>query len=309
MLKPPAALCIMGPTACGKSALALALAEALDGDIVSVDSAQVFRGMDIGTAKPTPAEQASIPHHLIDLIAPTQAYSVGRFLEDATAAVKAIQARGRLPILAGGTMLYFRALREGLDALPAADPVIRRRLDDDAAAHGWPALHARLLRVDPASAARIAPGDAQRIQRALEVFECTGQPISTLTGHGNTPAFEAHWVALMPTDRAALHARIAQRFEAMLSAGLVDELCGLRAQHALHPELPAMRCVGYRQAWLHLDGAIDAKALRDKGIAATRQLAKRQLTWLRTLRADQTLDPLADDAFTAVRAAWQAVAD
>jgi len=309
MVKRPAALCIMGPTACGKSALALALAEALDGEIISVDSAQVFRGMDIGTAKPTPAEQARVPHHLIDLIAPTQAYSAGRFLADATAAVEDIRARGRVPILAGGTMLYFRALREGLDALPAADPALRRRLDEEAARLGWPALHARLAEVDPASAARIAPGDAQRIQRALEVFERAGRPISALTGQSRECAFDAHWVALVPADRVALHARIAHRFEAMLEAGLVDELRALRARHTLLAELPAMRCVGYRQAWLHVDGEIDATTLRDKGVAATRQLAKRQLTWLRTLRADQTLDPLVDDPYAAVRAAWQALAD
>ncbi|HEY5638218.1 MAG TPA: tRNA (adenosine(37)-N6)-dimethylallyltransferase MiaA [Burkholderiales bacterium] len=305
----PAALCIMGPTACGKSALALALADALGGEIISVDSAQVFRGMDLGTAKPSAAERAAVPHHLLDLIAPTEAYSAGRFLVDARAAIADIRARGRLPILAGGTMLYFKALLEGLDALPAADPDLRRKLDDEAAKLGWPALHARLAAIDPDSAARIAPGDAQRIQRALEVFERAGRPLSVLQGQARAKRFDAYWVALVPAERAALHARIARRFDAMLAAGLVDELRALRNQYDLQPTMPSMRCVGYRQAWQHLDGELDAKALREKGIAATRQLAKRQLTWLRTLRADQAVDPLAEDASAAVRAAWQAAAD
>lgn len=309
-MKRPAALCIMGPTACGKSALALGLADALDGEIISVDSAQVFRGMDLGTAKPTAAERAGVAHHLLDLIEPTEAYSAGRFVADARAAMDDIRSRARLPILAGGTMLYFKALLDGLDALPAADPELRRKLDEDAARLGWPALHARLAKIDPESASRIAPGDAQRIQRALEVFERAGRPISALQGRAQAePPFNAHWVALVPAERAALHARIARRFDAMLAAGLVDELRALRQRHALLPTMPSMRCVGYRQAWQHLEGELDAKALREKGIVATRQLAKRQLTWLRTLRADQAVDPLAEDALAAVRTAWLAAAD
>jgi tRNA dimethylallyltransferase len=279
------AVLLAGPTATGKSALALALAARFPAEIVSVDSAQVYRGMDIGTAKPDAATRARVPHHLVDVIDPTDAYSAARFRRDALAAVAAIRGRGRLPLLVGGTMLYFKALTEGLSALPAADPTVRARLNARAAREGWPALHAELARIDPATAARLEPTDAQRIQRALEVHTLTGRPLSALQGTRENDGAPGPIVriALLPHDRAALHAAIAARFDMMLAAGLVDELRGLRARYALTPDLPSMRCVGYRQAWEFLEGAIDAAALREKGIAATRQLAKRQITWLRSL--------------------------
>jgi tRNA dimethylallyltransferase len=290
------AVLLMGPTASGKSALALALAARLPVEIVSVDSAQVYRGMDIGTAKPDAATRARVPHHLIDVIDPTGAYSAARFCRDALEAVAGIRARGRLPLLVGGTMLYFKALTEGLSALPPADPAVRAELDARAAREGWPALHAELARVDPATAARLEPGDSQRIQRALEVHALTGRPLSEL--HGTRVNDDALGpvirIALLPADRARLHAAIAARFDAMLAAGLVAELRGLRARYALTAALPAMRCVGYRQAWEYLDGAIDGPALRAKGIAATRQLAKRQLTWLRAL-GGVAFEPTAPD--------------
>jgi tRNA dimethylallyltransferase len=281
------AVLLMGPTASGKSALALELAARLPAEIVSVDSAQIYRGMDIGTAKPDAAVRRSVAHHLIDIIDPTEAYSAARFRDDALAAVAAIRARGRVPLLVGGTMLYFKALIEGLSALPPADRAIRAQLDARATREGWPALHAELARVDPATAARLEPTDAQRIQRALEVFAATGAPLSSLqgareAGPGIGPVVS---IALLPPERARLHAAIAQRFDAMLAAGLVDELRRLRARHTLDPERPSMRCVGYRQAWAFLDGVIDAPTLRATGIAATRQLAKRQFTWLRALPA------------------------
>jgi tRNA dimethylallyltransferase len=295
------AILLMGPTASGKSALAYALAERFPVEIVSVDSAQVYRGMDIGTAKPDAATRARIPHHLVDLIEPTDAYSAARFRTDALAAVAAIRARGRLPLLVGGTMLYFKALHEGLSALPPADPALRAALDARAAAEGWPALHAELAQVDPVTAARLAPQDAQRIQRALEVHALTGTPLSALQGARATDdALGAHLAfALLPPDRAQLHATIAERFDAMLAAGLVAELAALRARHRLQPELPAMRCVGYRQAWRFLDRAIDAAGLRATGIAATRQLAKRQFTWLRALPAER-FDPTQPELLSAL---------
>ena len=279
------AVLLLGPTASGKSALALALAERFDVEIVSVDSAQIYRGMDIGTAKPDAATRERVTHHLIDIVDPTEAYSAARFRADALAAAGEIRARGRVPLFVGGTMLYFKALIEGLSALPRAEPEVRARIDARAAVEGWPALHASLAEVDPAAAARLDPADAQRIQRALEVFEITGKPLSALQGARETgdalgPAMP---VAIVPPDRAALHAVIAERFDAMLAAGLVDELRKLRVRHALAPGLPSMRCVGYRQAWEFLEGDIDAAGLRAKGIAATRQLAKRQFTWLRAM--------------------------
>ena len=304
---------LMGPTATGKSALAVALAEALGGEIVTVDSAQVYRGMDIGTAKPDAATRARLPHHLIDLIDPTQAYSAARFCAEATEAMAAIRMRGRLPILAGGTMLYFKALTEGLSALPRADPAIRAAIDAEAAREGWPGMHAQLARVDPVAAARLAPGDSQRIQRALEVWRLTGQPLSSWQGRRAPSAGgDAIRVALVPEDRARLHREIAARFEAILAAGLVDELAALRSRHALEASMPSMRCVGYRQAWRYLDGEIDREGLRQTGIAATRQLAKRQMTWLRSTPA-RAFDPwapgLADRVLGAVRSALAAPAD
>jgi tRNA dimethylallyltransferase len=278
----------MGPTSSGKSVLALELAARFDGEIVAVDSAQVYRGMDIGTAKPTAADRASVPHHLLDIIDPMQPYSAAAFAQDALVCVEDIRARGRMPILCGGTMLYFKALTEGLSALPRADAGLRAELDRRAAHEGWPALHAELARVDPATAARLAPTDAQRIQRALEVHRLSGQPLSTLQGRREAPAGTLGPtlpIALVPADRALLHEAIARRFRAMLDAGLVDELRGLRQRFALDPTLPSMRCVGYRQAWQYLDGTISMAQLRDAGIAATRQLAKRQLTWLRATPA------------------------
>ncbi len=294
------AILLMGPTASGKSALALDLAGRFGGEIVAVDSAQVYRGMDVGTAKPTAADRARIPHHLLDIIDPTTAYSAAAFVRDALAAVADIRARNRTPILCGGTMLYFKALTEGLSALPRADAGVRQELDRRAANEGWPALHAELARVDPATAARLAPTDSQRIQRALEVHRLSGQPISSLQGRRDTPANSlgpSIAMALVPADRAQLHTAIARRFEAMLNAGLVEELRALRQRFSLAPALPSMRCVGYRQAWQYLEGAIDLKQLRDEGIAATRQLAKRQLTWLRATPAttfDSALPALAD---------------
>ena len=284
----------MGPTATGKSALAMAVAERIGGEIVTVDSAQVNRGMDIGTAKPTAADRARVVHHLIDIIDPTEPYSAAAFVRDALACMADIRGRSRTPILCGGTMLYFKALSDGLSALPRADPSLRAELDQRARREGWPALHAELAAVDPVTAARLAPTDAQRIQRALEVHHLSGQPLSALLGRRATPAGiglgPAIPIALIPADRAILHAAIALRFQAMLDAGLIDEVRGLRARHVLNPELPSMRCVGYRQTWQYLDGAIDMAGLRETGIAATRQLAKRQLTWLRSTPA-QVFDP------------------
>ncbi|WP_430422158.1 tRNA (adenosine(37)-N6)-dimethylallyltransferase MiaA [Methylibium petroleiphilum] len=281
------ALCLAGPTAAGKTAAALALAQVLPVEVISVDSALVYRGMDIGTAKPSAAERAAVPHHLIDLIEPSAAYSAAQFVADARRAMDEIRARGRLPLLVGGTMLYFKALFDGIDALPPADPAIRAALDAEARERGWPALHAELATVDPATAARLAPNDAQRVQRALEVWRATGQPLSSFHSgrFDGAPAAPPRTalISLEPADRGWLHARIEERFAAMLQAGLVDEVRRLRARGDLHAELPAMRCVGYRQAWAALDAGDppDLKALQEQGTAATRQLAKRQLTWLR----------------------------
>jgi tRNA dimethylallyltransferase len=253
-------------------------------EIVSVDSAQVYRGMDIGTAKPSAAERSRVPHHLIDRLDPTERYSAGRFRADCVDAIMEIQGRGKIPLLVGGTMLYYKALSQGLDSLPLAEPGMRAQIDARAARHGWPALHADLAKVDPVTAARLSPNDAQRIQRALEVWELTGRPISELQKAAALPLpFELKAYALIPEDRAELHRRIAERFERMLKDGLVEELAALRKRHDLHPDLPSMRCVGYRQAWGFLEGEYGASELRAKGIAATRQLAKRQLTWLRSL--------------------------
>lgn len=273
----------------------MALAEQVPLEIVSMDSAQVYRGMDIGTAKPSHAERARVPHHLIDVIDPDERYSAARFCTDATAAIAAIRARGRRPLLVGGTMLYYRALAEGLDTLPPADASVRAAIEAEAGRAGWPALHAELAGIDPVTAARLQPGDAQRIQRALEVFRLTGQPMSQLLGERTRRRDTAHVplrTFVVPTpDRSALHARLAARFDAMLAAGLVDELRALRERHRLSPELPSMRCVGYRQVWEFLEGRGDARELRERGIAATRQLAKRQLTWLRSFAGVEEATP------------------
>lgn len=296
------AVLLLGPTACGKSALAMALAREFALELVSIDSAQVYRGMDIGTAKPTAAERAAVPHHLLDLRDPAEPYSAADFVRDATAAIAVIRARGRLPLVVGGTMLYARALRQGLSDLPSADPAVRARLDAQAQADGWPALHARLAAVDPASAARITPNDRQRIQRALEVWETTGVPLSQLQNAPRKPALALATLALLPADRAPLRARIAQRFDAMLAAGFVDEVRRLVDRGDLHADLPSMRAVGYRQACAYLHGHGDLAAMRTAAIHATAQLAKRQITWLRSMEDAVVLDPFAEDAPARLRA-------
>ncbi|HET9822970.1 MAG TPA: tRNA (adenosine(37)-N6)-dimethylallyltransferase MiaA [Burkholderiaceae bacterium] len=294
---------LAGPTASGKSHFALELARLVPLEIVSVDSALVYRGMDIGTAKPSAAERATVPHHLLDLRDPTEPYSAAQFVADAQRAITEIAARGRLPLLVGGTMLYFKALIDGLDALPASDPAVRAAIEAAAAAQGWPSLHAELARVDPAAAARLAPHDAQRIARALEVWRLSGRPLSSLHSaprRRRPPLL----VSLEPAERGWLHARIAARFDAMLDAGLLDELRRLRTQPGVHAGLPALRAVGYRQAWEALDAGLEGDALRrqvrERGVAATRQLAKRQLTWLRSMPERRTVACDAPDAFAQV---------
>ena len=287
----PSVIFLMGPTASGKTGLAVALAQQLPVELISVDSALVYRGMDIGTAKPDAGTLAQAPHHLIDLIEPTEAYSAAQFRADALSLMADITARGRIPLLVGGTMLYFNALQNGLSDLPQADPIVRARLDAAALAIGWPAMHARLAQIDPATAARLELTDAQRIQRALEVWEISGKTMTHIFAEATQDAFPYRLLklALLPSDRAVLHARIAQRFDDMLTAGLIEEVETLRRDYpGLHLGLPSMRCVGYRQTWQYLDGDFGLEALREKGIAATRQLAKRQLTWLRGM--DDTLE-------------------
>jgi tRNA dimethylallyltransferase len=278
------AVFLLGPTASGKTAVALALAERFPVEVVSVDSAQVYRGMDVGTAKPDAESRRRVPHHLVDILDPTEAYSAGRFRDDALRIAAEVHARGRIPVLAGGTMLYFRSLAQGLADLPPAQPALRAEIEARAARQGWESLHAELAQVDPASAARIEPRDAQRIQRALEVHRVTGKPLSAFHGPATAALpFEVLQLALEPGDRSVLHARIAERFRAMLASGLVEELEGLRARYALTERMPSMRAVGYRQAWEVLEGRAAAATLEERGVAATRQLAKRQLTWLRAL--------------------------
>jgi tRNA dimethylallyltransferase len=295
-------LCLAGPTAAGKTTAALAIAERHAVEIISVDSALVYRGMDIGTAKPTAAERARVPHHLIDILDPAESYSAARFVADANRLAAEVAARGCTPLLVGGTMLYFKAFFEGLDEMPASDPALRAALDAEAAALGWPALHAELARVDPETAARLAPGDAQRIQRALEVWRATGRTISSFQRGTRARRPLPPLIALEPADRTWLHARIAERFRAMLAAGFVDEVRALRARGDLHPALPSMRCVGYRQAWAALDEGTPAAlaALAERGIAATRQLAKRQLTWLRSMPWREVVAADAPDALARV---------
>jgi tRNA dimethylallyltransferase len=314
-MKPAAPRCIAlaGPTASGKSAASLAIAERWPVEIVSVDSALVFRGMDIGTAKPSAAELAQVPHHLIDILDPLESYSAAGFVRDATALVNQITARGCTALLVGGTMLYFKALLAGLDEMPPADAGVRDAIDARARELGWPALHAELARVDPATAARLPPNDAQRVQRALEVFEVSGRPISSFQSgrqhNPQSPLAPAHLISLEPAERTWLHTRIAQRFEHMLADGFLDEVRHLRARGDLSTDLPSMRCVGYRQAWELMDlhgealSAAQQAELRELGIFATRQLAKRQLTWLRSMPQRQVIACDAPDALPQVLAA------
>ncbi|MHB0926630.1 MAG: tRNA (adenosine(37)-N6)-dimethylallyltransferase MiaA [Gallionellaceae bacterium] len=285
----------MGPTASGKTGVAVELVQRLPVELISVDSALVYRDMDIGTAKPDASTLARAPHHLIDIINPNEAYSAAAFRHDALRLMADIAARGRIPLLVGGTMLYFKALREGLSALPQADPEVRAELDAEIAQHGIQHLHRQLALVDAETAARLVPNDTQRVQRAMEIFRLTGSPMSVLlrqqTRH-ELP-YRILPIALIPSDRAQLHARIATRFKQMLAQGLVEELRALRSKYPLHPDLPSMRCVGYRQAWQFIEGEIDEVQLLETGIAATRQLAKRQLTWLRSMPDNIELDCLA----------------
>jgi tRNA dimethylallyltransferase len=287
--RPVDAIALVGPTASGKTAAALALAQSLapqgGAEIISVDSALVYRGMDIGTAKPSPEELAAVPHHLIDTLDPLRSYSAAEFAKDATQLIRDIRARGKTPLLVGGTMLYLKALLEGLNDIPTADAQVRAQIHQQAEQLGWPALHARLAQVDPQTAARLAPGDSQRIGRALEVWTATGQTLSSFhqNAKANTPDWHIPVISLEPLDRAWLHQRIALRFEQMLAAGFIDEVQALRARGDLHPDLPSMRCVGYRQAWEGLDGGWRKAEIMERGIFATRQLAKRQITWLRSM--------------------------
>jgi tRNA dimethylallyltransferase len=293
----PPAILLLGPTASGKTTAAIEIARRFPVELISVDSAQVFRGMDIGTAKPDAATLAEFPHHLIDLISPEESYSAARFRVDALAAMAAATMRGRVPLLVGGTMLYFKALCEGLAELPPANPAMRASIDDEAAARGWPALHAELAAIDPVTAARLHSTDAQRIQRALEVFRLSGQPLSSLLAAGRqvAPPYRLLAIGLVPGERAVLHRRIAERFDAMLAAGLEGEVESLRARYRLHGGLPSMRCVGYRQVWEVLNGLAPRSELRDRSIYASRQLAKRQITWLGNSLRPQLIDCLAAD--------------
>jgi tRNA dimethylallyltransferase len=302
----PPAIFLMGPTASGKTGVAVELFKHLPIEIISVDSALVFRDMDIGTAKPDAATLARAPHHLIDIINPTEAYSAAAFRHDALRLMQDITQRKKIPLLVGGTMLYFKALREGLSDLPQSDPEVRAALDAEIAQHGIKHLHKQLAKVDAETAARLKPTDTQRIQRAMEIYRITGSPMSALIQQNPLPPRGRGWgggellyriipIALIPSDRAQLHARIATRFKAMLAHGLVDELRMLREKYPLHPNMTAMRCVGYRQSWQFIEGEIDDTQLLETGIAATRQLAKRQLTWLRAMPDNIELDCLAPD--------------
>ncbi|MEQ8205368.1 MAG: tRNA (adenosine(37)-N6)-dimethylallyltransferase MiaA [Woeseia sp.] len=292
MNKPPV-ICLMGPTASGKTSVAMRLAEELPVDVVSVDSALVYRGMDIGTAKPDADMLAEVPHQLIDICEPEETYSAGAFVRDAVAAIDGIHGAGRIPLLAGGTMMYFRALTQGIAPLPAADPAIRAALDAEAQRDGWPALHQQLASVDSAAAARIADTDSQRIQRALEVFRISGKPLSELQRETLQPArYNFIRVALMPPERAILHQRIAERLNQMMAAGFLDEVRLLRERPGLTADSTSMRSVGYRQLWAHLEGETDYRTAAERALFATRQLAKRQITWLRTEPVINCFDPL-----------------
>lgn len=292
---PPPAILLMGPTASGKTAVAAQLATTLPCEIISVDSALVYKGMDIGTAKPDADLLKRAPHHLIDVIEPHESYSAARFRDDALALMREITERGNIPLLVGGTMLYFKALVEGLNDLPEADSTVRLIIETMAEEDGWPAVHEKLRKVDPETAARLEPNDAQRIQRALEIFYITGKSMTDLLKKPKYVYFPYTpiRIALLPSDRSVLHARIAQRFDAMLEAGLVEELQALREAYGLEADMPSMRCVGYRQAWDFIEDRIGRADLREQGIAATRQLAKRQLTWLRSMENLTEFDCLA----------------
>jgi tRNA dimethylallyltransferase len=287
----------MGPTASGKTAVAAMLARHLPCEIISVDSAQIYKGMDIGTAKPDAELLAAVPHHLIDIIEPHETYSAARFRDDALALMREITERDRMPLLVGGTMMYFQALTEGLNDLPEADPVVRLMIDTMAEEQGWPGVHANLRRVDPETAARLDPNDSQRVQRALEIYFLTNKPMSELLKKPKYVYFPYTpiKVALIPGDREALHRRIAERFDSMLELGLTDELKKLREEYGLDTGMPSMRAVGYRQTWEYLEGRIGLAALREQGVAATRQLAKRQLTWLRGMTDVTEFDCLSSD--------------
>lgn len=299
----PVLVCLTGPTAAGKSAAALALARRWPIEIITMDSATIYRGMDIGTAKPSAQERAQVPHHLLDIRDPAQSYSAAAFAEDAATHARQIWARGHIPVLCGGTMLYYKALREGLHELPQSDPALRRALDDAAQARGWPALHAELASIDPQSAARLAPNDSQRIQRALEVWRSSGRSLSQWLQDEPAPVLPGcrHLtISLEPRDRVWLHARIAQRYQAMIDQGLIAEVRALYGRGDLHPGLPSIRCVGYRQIWDFLAGTCPMDEAIERSIAATRQLAKRQLTWLRSLPQRQVVDCQAPDALAQV---------
>lgn len=294
-----AVVCIAGPTASGKSASSLALARRWPVEIINVDSATIYRGMDIGTAKPEPEEQQQVRHHLLDIRDPSETYSAAAFCTDAVTLIRDIRARGNIPVLCGGTMLYYKALRDGLNTLPQADPAIRDAIDDEARRLGWPAMHARLAGFDPDTARRLQPNDSQRIQRAIEIYRASGRTMSSwLADPPRKPAPDLDFVTLSlePSDRGMLHQRIAQRFHEMIERGLIDEVRRLYERGDLHPGLPSVRCVGYRQMWDYLDGQRGLDEAIGRAIAATRQLAKRQLTWLRSQPGRHRIDCLAPDA-------------
>lgn len=296
-------VCLAGPTASGKSAASLALAERWPLEIIVMDSATIYRGMDIGTAKPSPAEQARVKHHLIDIRDPAETYSAAEFRSDALNLIEEIRARGNIPLICGGTMMYYKILREGISALPPADPELRARIDAEARVRGWPALHAELAGYDPVTASRLAPNDSQRLQRAIEIYRSSGIPMSEWLARrrpDTAPAYRYVTLSLEPGDRSALHARIARRYHDMISAGLLDETRRLYERGDLHAGMPSVRCVGYRQLWDHLEGRIDLATAVEQAVAATRQLAKRQLTWLRSDAGRRVVDCLAHDAVARV---------
>lgn len=300
----PLVLCLFGPTASGKTDVAVALREHLPIELISVDSALVYRGMDIGTAKPDFETLEKAPHRLIDICEPTESYSAARFRQDALLEIERITAQGRIPLLVGGTMLYFKALLEGMSPLPSADPAVRQRIEARAKVDGWRALHNQLAAIDPVAAERIHPNDPQRLGRALEVYDITGRTLTDLQQERQPAALDGYEVlriALVPADRVKLHQRIELRFQMMLEAGVIAEVKNLKERGDLSLDLPSMRCVGYRQIWEFLDGHCDRSMMVEKGVAATRQLAKRQLTWLRSTEADLTMDPLAEGIESMVR--------